>query len=103
MSDHEHDQSESKAHAPPADPTDRRVAAYQARYHALAHENHHLKELVGQLRGLVSKAFEEGFVARVAGEPEPWLADWLMSTTKAELEALAPRQVGQSVDAAGND
>jgi hypothetical protein len=57
----------------------------------LAHRLRHAEETVAALRGLVPKAFAEGFARRAPDAGEPWLIDWLTSQAKRELEALVPR------------
>ena len=50
----------------------------------------HVEEAVVALRSLVPEAFKEGFARRLPGSDEPWLADWLTSETRVQLEALVP-------------
>ncbi len=52
----------------------------------------HVEEALSAVRGLVPKAFEEGFRRGNPKPEEPWLADWLVSDTKQELEAVFPRR-----------
>lgn|GEM_PF-2367768 len=48
----------------------------------------HVEEAVVALRKLVPESFKEGFAKRVPDAEEPWLADWLTSDTKQQLEAM---------------
>ena len=50
----------------------------------------HVEEAVVALRSLVPEAFKEGFARRIPDSEEPWLADWLTSDTRVQLEALVP-------------
>lgn len=67
------------------------MRSLQQRVSALEHEQAHLMELIAELRRLVGDAFQEGFKARVPGEDEPWLIDWLQSKSKSRVAELFDR------------
>lgn len=67
----------------------------------VVHRLRHVEETVAALRGLVPKAFAEGFQRRAPDQDEPWLADWLTSDAKQELEALVPRRAPERPEPEG--
>jgi len=64
------------------------MRSLQQRVSTLEHEQTHLLELIGSLKGLVGDAFAEGFRMRLPDLEEPYLIDWLQSQSKSRLADL---------------